>query len=309
VVSFDAIDRRCWQWRNQVVAIAKAIRRVPGNGLVHFPKAVGHKQAFRLKAKIQGPSQKNRTADLTEHESEQTAQPEVWQFDDHPGFRGAIESAGTAAAPLLAGFAFTLFVLVVPTLGEDKTLLTTGKGTRLVTESNAFSAAPELAAGLLLFAGLLLIFSLQAAIYLQYHNLRPSDLAEWYPEYFPESVANPPEGTQQLGEWSTADWPAMRVENQWYGGWPRRFLRDEVQRADKHAKWMRWLYHLGILSLLGGLTALVWPPAGAGGSGRWALVVVGAIGVIAEVVWILMPLIRSWLDAIRRSRHQLDSNC
>lgn len=214
----------------------------------------------------------------------------------------AIETAGAAAAPLLAGFAFTLFVLVVPMLGERRTLATTAEGTRLVTESDAFSAAPELAAGLLLLAGLLLIFSVQAAIYLRYHNLRPSEIAEWYPEYFPESTEGSPGEAERLGEWSTADWPAMRVGDRWYGGWPRRFLHEEVRRAGRYAGWMRWLYHLGILSLLVGLTALVWPPADSESLGRWALVVVGAIGALVEVGWIVIPAVRSWMP--RRSSSQ-----
>jgi hypothetical protein len=38
----------------------------------------------------------------------------VWVFDEHPGYRRAIESAGTVAAPLLAGFSFTLLCCSSP---------------------------------------------------------------------------------------------------------------------------------------------------------------------------------------------------
>jgi len=220
--------------------------------------------------------------------------PEVWRFDDHPGYRKSIESAGTVAAPLLGGFAFTLFALVVPTLNDHRDLTPSTKGSEVWTESAAFSGIPEVAAGFLLLAGLALVFSVQAAIELRYHNHRPSEIMEIYPEYFPVDGSGTPLASTQLAEWATDEWPAVKVGDQWYGRWPRRYLYEEWKRAGKSASRMRWLYHLGIISLLIGLTAFVWPPAHSATASRWILVGVGATGVLIEALWIAIPTIRSW---------------
>lgn len=111
---------------------------------------------------------------------------------------------------------------------------------------------------------------------------------ELYPEYFPEEVAGYPCTARVLPEWETEEWPAVRVGNQWYGGWPRRYLYQEWKEAERYAVWMRRLYHCGILCLLVGLTALVWPPESAGSLARWVLVFLGAIGVALEALWILV---------------------
>ena len=216
---------------------------------------------------------------------------EIWPFEGHPGFVRAIESAGSVAAPLLAGFAFTLLVLVMPSLEPASTEIVTRSGVAVVHKSEAFSASPALAAACLLFAGISLVFSVQAAIGLRYHNHSPSELAEWYPEYFPHTTEDPPPAAEILGEWSSEDWPAMRVGGEWYGGWPRRYLAEERRKAHRYATWMRRLYHAGILSLLLGLTVLVWPPVTSAGPGRWSLVMIGALGVAIEIGWIAWPML------------------
>jgi hypothetical protein len=218
---------------------------------------------------------------------------EVWHFEDHPGFRRAIDQAGAIAAPLLAGFSFTLFALVVPSLGSHSTTIVISGHRTLISEGNAFSAVPELAAGLFLLAGLLLIFSVQATILLRYHNHSPSELAEWYPEYFPDAHGEEaPASARALPGWDSPGWPAMRVGSNWFGGFPREYLAKEIPRADRAASWMRRLYHGGILALLVGLTALVWPPAGEGDLARSALVMLGALGVLVEFVWVAGPTMR-----------------
>ena len=77
---------------------------------------------------------------------------EVWPFKGDLGFRRSIESAGTVAAPLLAGFSFTLLVLHLPTLGEKETAVRVGADVRVTETSQDFSALPELAAVALLVA-------------------------------------------------------------------------------------------------------------------------------------------------------------
>jgi hypothetical protein len=200
-----------------------------------------------------------------------------------------MESAGTVAAPLLAGFSFTLLVLVVPTFSGERTVLTGRSGVKVVQQHDAFSGAPEVAALLLLLAGLLLVFSIQAAIYMRYHSQTPGELAEWYPQYFREAQSDGSEALDvpsDLKGWDLPDAPAMRVGGRWYGGLMRKYLYDEIVTANKWAKRMRNLYHGGILSLLSGLTVLVWPPAGQGTPSRVALAAVALVGTIAEAVWI-----------------------
>jgi hypothetical protein len=227
----------------------------------------------------------------------------VWQFDSHPGFRRAIEQAGAIAAPLLAGFSFTLFALVVPSLGGQSTAIELAHHRTILTESQPFSAVPELAAGLFLLAGLLLVFSVQAAILLRYHNHSPSELAEWYPEYFPEAAgAVAPKAAQALPEWDSLEWQAVQVGSRWYGGFPRRYLAEEVPRANRAAVWMRWLYQLGILALLVGLTAFVWPPPGQCDPGRWALAAVGTFGALIEFCWVMAPTFAGSQRAFRTWR-------
>lgn len=232
---------------------------------------------------------------MTEQDPPEAAQ-EIWRFDDHPGYRRSIESAGSVAAPLLAGFAFTLLALMVPTLGDHAGIALSGKGIAFSSQSPSLSGLPELAAVCLLLSGLAFVFSVQAAIQVKFHNHRPSEIIELYPEYFPKDPSEQPAIASALPEWHSEEWPALQVGEQWYGGWPRRFLHEEWQRAQVNAHRMRWLYHLGILALLVGLTALVWPPSDAKSTGRWLLVGLGATGVLIESAWIAIPTFRDRRD-------------
>jgi hypothetical protein len=213
---------------------------------------------------------------------------EVWPFRGALGFRRSIESAGTVAAPLLAGFSFTLLVLVLPTLGEGETSVRIDQDVALVSDSESFSALPEFAAILFLAAGLLLVGSVQAAIAMRYHGHAPSDFEEWYPEYFREAehARDAPDPTGLAG-WEGEEANPVQVDRRWYGGWPREYLYYELLTANWWARWSRRLYHGGILALLLGLTFLVVPAEGQWGLGRSALLVVAAVGVIAEAAWIL----------------------
>jgi len=245
---------------------------------------------------------------VSEHQPAPTGPPAVWQFDNHPGFRRAIEQAGAIAAPLLAGFSFTLFALVVPSLDGQSTAIELSHHRTIITESQPFSAAPELAAGLFLLAGLLLVFSVQAAIRLRYHNHSPSELAEWYPEYFPEAAGKVvPEAAQALPGWDSLQWQAVQVGSRWYGGFPRRYLAEEVPRANRAAVWMRWLYQLGILTLLVGLTVFVWPAPGQSHPGRWALAAVGAFGALIEFGWVMGPTFAGWRRSYGTWRSRSDA--
>lgn len=217
---------------------------------------------------------------------------QVWAYDSEEGYRNSIETAGAVAAPLLAGFSLTLLGLVVPSLTEERTVVSGANGVRAVTEKSGVSAAPELAAGLLLVAGILLIFSVQVAVALRRHNHAPSQLQELWPQHFPQSRDGTDEADvpADLVGWEYTEAYAnavpIRVGRQWYSGFVRSFLYSEWAKADTYADRMRALYHGGILALLAGLTALVVPPADNSTPERWALVAVAAAGVVIELVWI-----------------------
>lgn len=237
------------------------------------------------------------------------ATSQVWPSDVHPGFRRSIDVAGTVAAPLLAGFSFLLLVLLLPALADKTTKVVTNGNTRLIEHAPPFSAFPELATILLLLAALLLIATVQAAVTARYHSHTPTDLAEWYPEYFPEGTGpfgKGPDGSD-LPEWHTAEWPAMQVGSRWYGGWARSFLHTEQFSANKWASAARTTYHLGIMSLLLGVLALVIPPSGQGTPWRVALAGVAAAGVVVEGGWIAR-VIYDDLTAARANRPARDTS-
>jgi hypothetical protein len=230
---------------------------------------------------------------------------QVWVGKGHLGYRRSIQTAGTVAAPLLAGFSFTLLVLLLPTLADKQTTVGSGADVRVVTESQAFSATPELAAILLLTAGLLLIGSVQAAVSIGYHALTPADYEEWYPQYF-RDLGSGEEPPKDLDGWSWKGADPVAVGNRWYAGWPRKHLFEQILIANRWAARARWLYHAGILALLIGLIFLVVPPDDADGLARWALFGVAVAGALAEVTWIGVLTFEDQLAAVRRClREQL----
>ena len=77
------------------------------------------------------------------------------------GYPGSVESAGSVAAPLLAGFSFALIGGIVPE----------GKGIRW----------PGVALALFVAAGLLFIAAVQCGLWLRQWAVTPSELSEWRP--------------------------------------------------------------------------------------------------------------------------------
>lgn len=212
---------------------------------------------------------------------------QVWLGKGNLGYRRSIDSAGTVAAPLLAGFSLTLLVLLLPDLGTTSTTVHVGAIGRVKTESHGFSAIPDVAAMFLLVAGLLLIGSVQAAISMRLYSHTPADYEEWYPEYFREGEAgtNPP---ADLAGWNFEGVAPATVGSRWYGAWPRVRLHGQVVRANRWAAFARWLYHGGIMALLLGLGALVLPPGTEETTGRWVLFGLAVAGGLAEAVWIAL---------------------
>lgn len=241
---------------------------------------------------------------MSDHDRFEAKPHQVWVGKGNLGYRRSIESAGTVAAPLLAGFSFTLLVLLLPTLGAKTTTVETGVRVRVVTQSQAFSAMPEVAAILLLLAGLLLIGSVQAAIAMRFSTHTPADYEEWYPQFFREGEAGE-EPPSDLSGWTWRGVEPIAVGTKWYGGWPRWRLLREVTTANWWAAWARWLYHGGIVCLLLGLAFLVVPTASDESTGRWLLFAFAAAGVLAEAAWISLLQCAELCD--RRERRQTAS--
>jgi protein-S-isoprenylcysteine O-methyltransferase Ste14 len=86
----------------------------------------------------------------------------VWDVPDDFGAAAAIQNIGTVAAPLLAGFSFTLLTLVVQNPGNV--------------------ARPDLTLLLLVGAGLAMIFTVQFGAWARQLEARPSDYREWWPD-------------------------------------------------------------------------------------------------------------------------------
>ena len=237
------------------------------------------------------------------------APDEVWCFDESAGFSGSIESAGTIAAPLLAGFAFTLLVLVLPSIGDTQTATQLAEQTGAVAGTHPFSRFPELAVGLLLLAGLLMIMSVQAAIHARRHVHGPGDIEELYPQYFRDAPGFDPAKEPAWTQWTTPEWPAVELDGRWYGGWARRFFYEERKAAVWWYVRTRWLYHLGILSLLAGITILLVPPSSSADGWRWLIVAIAAAGALAEAAWMVptSPFTELALK-VRRTSHAGNAN-
>lgn len=211
---------------------------------------------------------------------------QAWRPMD-PGYRRSIDSAGAVSAPLLAGFSFTLLALSLPSL--DSRTTTTNATTHAVSEVSRldpFSGVPEVASILLLVAGVLMIGAVQAAVMMRRYSVTPSEMAEWYPQYFHEGDAAP--AIPPPGFWTDEDnWRYRRIGPHWYGARMRRQLHLMLLRARRWANFARHLYNAGVVVLLAGITAMVWPPRDAWTTGRTTLVVFAGFAVLLELVWIV----------------------
>src|SRR6266851_2942460 len=88
--------------------------------------------------------------------------PEDWEAPWPYAYPDAMDSASSVAAPLLAGFSFTLIALIVPE----------ARGIRW----------PGAALSLLVAAGLSFIASVQCGFWARMWSIKPSDLNDWRPK-------------------------------------------------------------------------------------------------------------------------------
>jgi hypothetical protein len=156
------------------------------------------------------------------------------------GYHAALQSVGGIAAPLLAGFSFTMTSV-------------------LLTASSHPLRWLNVALALFVAAGLVLIFAVQSAVWLQSYAAKPSDYMDWYPQ---NVFGSSPDSTL--------------VKKQ----------IDDFGKAGKWAKRTRRLYNLGILLLLGAITTAVVPP-GSISLERAVVIGIGAVGFLVELVWVV----------------------
>ena len=169
----------------------------------------------------------------------------TWGPPSPIGYYAALQSAGGIAAPLLAGFSFTMTSVLLTSPGVCRW-------------QNATLA-------LFVSAGLVLIFAVQTSLWLQSHSVKPSDYKDWYPENVIEGYPD-----SKAFEWH----------------------KHDAGKAVTFAKATRRLYNLGILLLLAAVTTAVLPP-GVVSNSRYVVVGAGAVGFVAELIWVFNTRIRS----------------
>jgi hypothetical protein len=89
----------------------------------------------------------------------------VWALPNPVGYLESIQSAGSVAAPLLAGASFTLVALVLQS-------------------ATPFGRWQDLALLFLIAAGLAQIFAVQSVIWTRRYMVTPDELRQWYPDDF-----------------------------------------------------------------------------------------------------------------------------
>jgi hypothetical protein len=95
--------------------------------------------------------------------SEQKFPMNTWPTPSPLGVAGAIETLSTIAAPLLAGFSFTLLVLVI--------------------QSPEKLRWPDVAAFGLTITGVLMITAVQCGFWARLYSAKPSEAIEWHPDF------------------------------------------------------------------------------------------------------------------------------
>lgn len=96
----------------------------------------------------------------------------VWALPSPLGYQESIQSAGSVAAPLLAGASFTLVALVLQS-------------------TTPFGRWQDLALLLLVAAGLAQVFAVQSVIWTRRYMVTPDELKQWFPDDFTEGREGP----------------------------------------------------------------------------------------------------------------------
>jgi MFS family permease len=170
-----------------------------------------------------------------------------WKTPVRYGYGEAVQSAGTIAAPLLAGFTITLIGLLVPS-----------------QESIRY---PDVALAILMGAVACLLAAVQCAYAARQFLVTPEEIEAWWPGM--DRLEQP------YGEdWVKRRYAEQRAHSELHSRWGRRF------RYTYHAGIM-----LVLLGLVVVLLPPAHPPGGIMFS-RWLAVALAALAFLAEVVWI-----------------------
>jgi hypothetical protein len=97
---------------------------------------------------------------------------DVWAWDHPLGYQDSIQSAGTFAAPILAGASFTLAAL-------------------LIQASATVTRWPDAALFCLAGAGLCLIYAVQAIVWARRYTVTPDELLQWLPDDWEDGRPTP----------------------------------------------------------------------------------------------------------------------
>jgi hypothetical protein len=164
-----------------------------------------------------------------------------WEVPPTYGYAAAVESMGSVAAPVLAGFSLAVAVFLV--------------------EGHETAGWTSAALILLVFAALAFIAAMQFTFHARRFAVTPPEIEMWWPDA------------------DNAD---------------RRTQLSREQRGDyaRHRSWATWAgraYDAGMVAFLLGTTAALMPPGGLAdaSAGRILVCAFGAVGVVAEIAWII----------------------
>jgi len=208
------------------------------------------------------------------------------------GLRRTLDAGGLTAAPVLAGFSFTLLALILPDLRPD-TPATVRDGLVAVAGDEPFSVSPEAAAILFIVAGALFVFALQAALMARQVGMTPSELMDWMTDEVRPPGKAPAETRHGIAERRLHDRDVTSS---------LRWTQREMARLEM--PWLRatkWLYNAGMIALLAGIVVMVWPPDPGDATAQTAAALVALSALLFEVV-LLATLRIAFLRAKRRAK-------
>ena len=182
--------------------------------------------------------------------TQSVASTDTWGPPTPIGYHAALQSIGGIAAPLLAGFSFTMTSVLLTARDHPIRWL-------------------NVALALFVAAGLVLIFAVQSAVWLQSYAAKPSDDMDWYRQNVSGNSPDASLVTQQI---------------------------EDSNKAGTWAKATRRLYNLGILLLLAGVTTAVVPP-GSISHQRAVVIAIGAVGFLVELGWVIGSWMRKWFQS------------
>jgi hypothetical protein len=182
-----------------------------------------------------------------------------WSKPNPLGYGTAMDSLGTVACPLLAGFSFASVIVIA-----DDSLSFRWPGVGILALS---------------IAAISFFGALEASFNSKRYIWSPGDVSEWWPE-----IAVEPESAGHEGGRTDGSYTAERLRNE---------QRTAFGRWRKWAGWSRRFYNCGVLALLFGLSSAIAPPPGAhGATPRWISVGVVFAAFIVELAWIVTIGIR-----------------